>query len=159
MLGGPSTTVQDFGRRGTQRDGVPESGAMDVHAARIANLLVGNAEDAALLESTLAGPALLFTQATVVALGGGDFGANVDGEPLAPWHAVPLRAGATLALGNARRDCRAYVAIAGGVNVPLVLGSRSTFLPGRFGGLEGRGRVGVPAASVGISCQVRITRS
>ena len=139
VLGGPSTTVQDLGRRGTQRDGVPESGAMDVQAARIANLLVGNDEDAAVLESTLAGPTLLFTQATVVALGGGDFGATVDGEPLAPWHAVPLCAGATLSLGNARRGCRAYVAIAGGVNVPCVLGSRSTFLPGRFGGFEGRG--------------------
>ncbi len=139
VLGGPSTTVQDLGRRGTQRDGVPESGAMDIHAARIANLLVGNAEDAAVLESTLAGPALLFMQATGVALGGSDFGATVDGEPLAPWHAMPMRAGSTLTLGNAQRGCRAYVAIAGGVNVPLVLGSRSTFLPGRFGGFEGRG--------------------
>ena len=139
VLGGPSTTVQDLGRRGTQHDGVPESGAMDAHAARLANLLVGNSENAAVLEATLAGPALVFTEATAVALGGGDFGATVDGEPLAPWHATSLRAGATLTLGNARSGCRAYVAIAGGVHVPVVLGSRSTFLPGRFGGFEGRG--------------------
>ena len=138
VLGGPATTVQDLGRRGTQRDGVPESGAMDGHAVRLANLLVGNGEDAAVLESTLAGPALLFGRAAVVALGGGDFGATVDGEPLAPWHAVPLHAGTTLTLGNARRGCRAYVAVAGGVGVPMVLGSRSTYSSGRFGGFDGR---------------------
>ena len=138
VLGGPSTTVQDLGRRGAQCDGVPESGAMDPVAARIANLLVGNDENAAVLESTLAGPALIFEQATVVALGGGDFGATVDGERFAPWHACAVRAGATLALGNARRGCRAYIAVSGGIGVPVMLGSRSTCLPARFGGHEGR---------------------
>ena len=138
VLGGPSTTVQDLGRRGVQGDGVPESGAMDLVAARITNLLVGNAECAALIESTLAGPALLFEHDTVVALGGGDFGATLDGEPVAPWHAFPVRAGATLALGNARQGCRAYIAVAGGVDVPPVLGARSTCLPARFGGYDGR---------------------
>jgi antagonist of KipI len=111
---------------------------MDVVAARIANLLVGNDERAAVIESTLAGPALLFDSDTTVALGGGDFGATVDGEPVAPWHAFPVRAGATLALGNARQGCRAYIAVAGGVDVPCVLGARSTCLPARFGGHEGR---------------------
>lgn len=138
VLGGPSTTVQDLGRRGMQHDGVPESGAMDTMAARIANLLAGNEEDAALLESTLAGPALLFSNAAVVALGGGDFGATLDGEPVSPWHAFPVRPGATLALGNARSGCRAYIAIAGGIDVPVVLGSRSSCIPARFGGFEGR---------------------
>lgn len=138
VLGGPSTTVQDLGRRGVQRDGVPESGAMDAVAARIANLLVGNDERAAVLESTLAGPALLFERAATVALGGGDFAATLDGEPVHPWHAFPVRAGATLTLGNARHGCRAYIAIAGGIDVPVVLGSRSTCLPARFGGHEGR---------------------
>jgi antagonist of KipI len=138
VLGGPSTTVQDLGRRGLQHEGVPEGGAMDTVAARIANLLVGNEENAALLESTLAGPALLFSNAAIVALGGGDFGATLDGEPVAPWHAFPVRPGATLALGNARSGCRAYIAIAGGIDVPVVLGSRSTCMPARFGGFEGR---------------------
>jgi antagonist of KipI len=138
LLGGPLTTIQDLGRRGAQRDGVPEGGAMDTVAARIANLLVGNDEHAAVLESTLAGPALLFERAAVVALGGGDFAATLDGEPMHPWHAFPVRAGATLALGNARHGCRAYIAIGGGIDVPLVLGSRSTCLPARFGGHEGR---------------------
>lgn len=138
VLGGPSTTVQDLGRHGRQCEGVPESGAMDTVAARIANLLVGNEENAALLESTLAGPALLFSNAATVALGGGDFGATLDGEPVAPWHAFPVRPGATLALGNARSGCRAYIAIAGGIDVPIVLGSRSTCTLARFGGFEGR---------------------
>jgi antagonist of KipI len=138
VLGGPLTTVQDLGRHGRQGEGVPESGAMDIVAARIANLLVGNDERAAVIESTLAGPALLFDSDTSVALGGADFGATLDGEPVAPWHAFPVRAGATLALGNARRGCRAYVAIAGGVDVPCVLGAKSTCLPARFGGHEGR---------------------
>lgn len=138
VLGGPLTTVQDLGRRGRQADGVPESGAMDPVAARIANLLVGNDEGAALIESTLAGPALLFERETSIALGGGDFGATLDGEPVAPWHAFPVRAGATLALGNARQGCRAYIAVAGGVEVPCVLGAKSTCLPARFGGYDGR---------------------
>lgn len=138
VLGGPLTTVQDLGRHGRQGDGVPESGAMDVVAARIANLLIGNDERAAVIESTLAGPALLFESDTTVALGGGDFGATVDGQPVAPWHAFPVPAGVTLALGNARHGCRAYVAIAGGVDVPCVLGAKSTCLPARFGGHEGR---------------------
>ena len=137
VLGGPSTTVQDLGRR-AQRDGVPECGAMDSHAARLANLLVGNREDSAVLETTLAGPAVVFQRATALALGGGDFGASLAGESIAPWHAVPVRAGATLTLGKAQRGCRACIAIAGGIDVPAVLGSRSTFLPGRFGGFEGR---------------------
>ena len=137
LLGGPSTTVQDLGRR-AQRDGVPESGAMDAHAARLANLLVGNPEDAAVLETTLAGPALVFLRATSVALGGADFGASIDGEPLAPWHSVPVREGSTLTLGRASGGCRACIAIAGGIDVPIVLGSRSTFVPGKFGGFEGR---------------------
>lgn len=138
MFGGPSTTVQDLGRFGLQGFGVPESGAMDTHAARLVNLLVGNSEDAALLEATLAGPALLFEHAAVIALGGGDFGATLDDLPLPPWHAVPVRAGATLTLGPVRTGCRAYIAVAGGVAVPRVLGSCSTCLPARFGGFDGR---------------------
>jgi antagonist of KipI len=138
VLGGPLTTVQDLGRRGSQGNGVPEGGAMDLVAARITNLLAGNDQRDAVIESTLAGPALLFECATTVALGGGDFGATLDGEPVEPWHAFPVRAGATLALGNARHGCRAYVAIAGGVDVPCILGARSTCLPARFGGHDGR---------------------
>ncbi|HEX2779922.1 MAG TPA: biotin-dependent carboxyltransferase family protein [Gemmatimonadaceae bacterium] len=138
LRAGALTTIQDLGRLGHQREGVPEAGAMDAHAARLANLLVGNLESAALLEATLLGPALRFAGATTVALGGADFGATLDGEALAPWRAVAVSAGATLELGAARDGCRAYIAIAGGIEVPAVLGSRSTYLPAAIGGLDGR---------------------
>jgi len=132
------TTVQDLGRSGHQHDGVPESGAMDTHAARLANLLVGNDEGAAVLEATLAGPTLVFERATMFAIGGADFGARLDGEPIVPLRTRHAKAGTTLELGAARTGCRAYVAMAGGIDVPIVLGSRSTYLPAAFGGYEGR---------------------
>jgi antagonist of KipI len=137
------TTVQDTGRRGHQHVGVPEGGAMDVHAARLANLLVGNDDTAAVLEATLTGPLLVFDRECNVALGGADFGARLDGETLPPWRSVRARAGATLDVVAPRHDvphggCRAYVAIDGGIDVPVVLGSRSTCLVAGFGGMNGR---------------------
>lgn len=138
LRAGQLTTVQDLGRPGWQHDGVPECGAMDAWAARLANLLAGNAEDAALLEVTLTGPTLRFGGEGVIALGGADFGAVLDGASLAPWRSAPVRAGATLELGAAHDGCRAYLAVAGGIDVPLVLGSRSTCLAAAFGGHEGR---------------------
>lgn len=135
---GPHTTVQDLGRHGWQRDGVPVGGAMDDVAARIANWLVGNAADAALLEATLAGPAIEITADTIVAVTGADMDARVGGRLLPPWFAQPVRAGETLELGAARTGCRAYLAFAGGIDVPSVLGSRSTYARARLGGLEGR---------------------
>ena len=132
------TTIQDLGRHGHQHQGVPESGAMDTNAARIANLLVGNDDDAAVIEATLAGPTLVFERDTLLALGGADFGARLDGESLPPWRSRQARAGATLELGAARTGCRGYIAFAGGVDVPLVLGSRGTYLPAGFGGFRGR---------------------
>ncbi|HEX8849076.1 MAG TPA: biotin-dependent carboxyltransferase family protein [Gemmatimonadaceae bacterium] len=138
LRAGQLTTVQDLGRHRWQHDGVPECGAMDSWAARLANLLVGNAEDAALLELTLTGPSLRFRRAATIALGGADFGALLDGAPLAPWHSARVSAGSTLELGAASGGCRGYLALAGGIEVPLVLGSRSTCLAAAFGGHEGR---------------------
>lgn len=138
LRAGAMTTVQDLGRRGHQHEGVPESGAMDAHAARLANLLVGNPETAAVLEVTLAGPSLRFDAPSTIALGGGDFGAMLDGAALAPWRTAGVKPGATLELGGAREGCRAYLAVAGGIDVPTVLGSRSTYLPAALGGIEGR---------------------
>lgn len=135
---GQLTTVQDLGRTGHQHDGVPESGAMDRHSARLANMLAGNDDDAALLEVTFTGPTLRFTRAGTVALGGADFSAALDGESVAPWRAVPAPAGSTLSLGAARDGCRAWIAVSGGIDVPTVLGSRSTCLVAAFGGFEGR---------------------
>jgi antagonist of KipI len=132
------TTVQDAGRRGHQREGVPEGGAMDPFALRVANLLVGNREGDAALEITLTGPMLHFESGTLVALAGAELGATVAGQELSPWRAVWIPAGSTLSFRGPGTGCRVYLAVAGGLAVPEVLGSRSTFVRARLGGLEGR---------------------
>lgn len=126
------TTVQDLGRPGNRAAGVPVSGAADVFAARVANLLVGNSEDAAVLECTLIGPELRFEEEVVIAVAGAEF------EGVEMWKPVAVRAGETLRLGRVRRGCRGYVAVRGGIDVAPILGSRSTCLRGRFGGVKGR---------------------
>lgn len=138
IAGGLQTTVQDLGRPATQRQGVPAGGAMDRIALRVGNVLVGNDEGAAALEATLIGPTLAFDHPTLVAITGADLGATVDHEPLPAWHCALVQAGATMRFGAPARGCRAYVAIAGGIDVPVVFGSRSTYLRAEFGGLEGR---------------------
>ena len=138
VSGGLQTTVQDLGRPASQRQGVPAGGAMDRAALRAGNALVGNDERAAVLEATLIGPSLTFDHPTLVAIAGGDLGATVDHEPLPTWHPALVQAGATIRFGAPRRGCRAYVAVAGGIDVPVVFGSRSTYLRAEFGGHEGR---------------------
>jgi antagonist of KipI len=132
------TTVQDLGRPGFRDQGVPVGGAADAVALRVANLLVGNPQSAAGVEMTLAGPRLHFTRDTLIALGGAEMDAELDGAPVGFWRPVRVRAGATLDVGGARAGCRAYLTCAGGIDVPPVLGSRSTYSPARFGGLDGR---------------------
>ncbi len=136
--GGPLTTVQDLGRYGYQRYGLPVSGALDPFALRIANLLAGNDEGAAGLEMTMAGPELLFLADTVVALTGAELRPRLDGRPVPTWEAFAVPRGATLACGPMRTGVRAYLAATGGIDVPVVLGSRSTYLRSRLGGVEGR---------------------
>lgn len=111
---------------------------MDRLACRAANLLVGNPETAAVLETTLIGPAIRFDQETLIALTGGDLAAAVDGAPVGNWRPVLVPAGGVLRFAQPRVGCRAYVAVAGGVDVPLVFESRATYLRGGFGGFEGR---------------------
>jgi antagonist of KipI len=135
---GPQTTVQDLGRPGLQRVGVSVGGAMDTVALRVANLLVGNAEGAAGLEMTLLGPTLAFEEDALFALGGADLGATLDGRPLPCWRAVAARKGSELAFSGARTGCRTYLALAGGLAVPEVLGGRGTDLKAGYGGLGGR---------------------
>jgi antagonist of KipI len=125
------TTIQDLGRPGHRASGVPLSGAADPEALRLANRLVGNREAAAALEVTLLGPDLRFDRDAMVAVAGAVF-------PGVPWgRAVRVSAGETLALGHAVSGCRGVLAIAGGVAAEPVLGSRSTFVPARLGGLRG----------------------
>ena len=136
--GGFFTTVQDLGRYGYQRYGVPVSGAMDLFALRAANLLTGTDEGAAALEMTLQGPRLRFVSDTVIALTGADLDPRVDGWPVPMWRATAVAEGAVLSFGGPRIGLRTYLAVAGGIEVPLVLGSRSTFTASGLGGFEGR---------------------
>lgn len=132
------TTVQDRGRYGYQRFGVPVSGAMDEFALRAANLLVGNDQSAACLEMTVLGPTARFLRDARIAVTGGDLTANLNGEPLPRWQAVDVARDSELGFRNMRDGMRAYLAVAGGIDVPLVMGSRSTYLPSGIGGFDGR---------------------
>jgi antagonist of KipI len=138
VSGGLQTTVQDLGRAHTQRHAVPVGGAMDTMALRLANLLVGNEEADAGLEATLIGPALEFDAPTLIAICGADLTATIDSVPLGRWRAVLAPAGVTLRFARPESGCRAYVAFAGGIDVPEVFGSRATYLRGAFGGVDGR---------------------
>ena len=132
------TTVQDLGRYGYQRYGVPVSGALDQFALRVANLLVGNADGNAGLEMTFIGPRLRFLTDTVIAVTGGDLGPLVDNQPIPCWQSVAVSRGGVLSFSGPRDGIRAYLAVAGGIDVPPVLGSRSTYTRSKLGGLAGR---------------------
>ncbi len=124
---GPLTTLQDAGRPGSAHLGIGRAGAADLPALRLANALVGNPDDACVLEMTLAGPTLVFHEPGVVALTGAPLpAARVDDAPLPMWHACAIAAGARLTLGPMRTGCRSYLAVGGGIDVPPWRGSRST---------------------------------
>lgn len=135
------TTIQDRGRWGYQTSGVPVAGPMDMDSHDAANAAVGNPPDAATLEVTLTGPELRFDHDAVVAVAGADIGSSVDAAPLPGGTPCPVRSGSTLRFGERRRGARAYVAFAGGIDVPLVLGSRATHVLSGHGGLGGRALV------------------
>jgi urea carboxylase len=137
---GTQTTIQDHpGRVGYWAVGVPPSGPMDALSFRLANRAVGNGADAAGLEITLTGPTLKFNAEAVICLTGAEMAATLDGAPVPFRRPVTVRAGARLRIGTVTgAGCRAYLAVAGGFDVPEYLGSRSTFTLGRFGGHGGR---------------------
>ena len=135
---GLETSVQDFpGRYGFWEQGFPPSGPFDMWSFRLANLLVGNAEDAAGLEIQFLGPTLRFEHEAVIALTGAVMAPKLDGVPLPQWESVHARAGAVLETGFARIGARAYLAVAGGIDTAPVLGSRATFHMAGVGGMEG----------------------
>ncbi|MBI4636609.1 MAG: biotin-dependent carboxyltransferase [Candidatus Rokubacteria bacterium] len=135
---GPQTTVQDGGRPGHLRYGIPPSGPMDRAAFVLANRLAGNDGGTAALESTLAGPRFETDAPCAIAVTGAEVEVTVNGDPAPRWTTLPLRAGDVVRLGPARTGVRAYIAFSGGVDVRPVLGSRATYLRGRLGGVEGR---------------------
>ena len=124
---GLATSVQDRGRQGYYHLGIPPSGALDQYALAAANLLVGNPEDAAVLECTLMGPELRFTRAAVIAVTGATMTPKIDGQAQACNTALAVPAGARLSFDFVQAGARACLAIAGGIDVPEVLGSRSTY--------------------------------
>lgn len=132
------SSIQDLGRYGYQRYGVIVSGAMDHFALRIANILVGNDENEAALEITILGPTLQFEQATMIAICGGDFNAEINGQAIPLWRQISLQRNAILSLSNCSNGCRAYVAVAGGFDIEPVMNSRSTYLRAEIGGFHGR---------------------
>lgn len=135
---GMATTVQDLGRYGYAHLGISPAGAADALSFRLANRLAGNDDNAPALEMTLIGAALQFDEATVVAVAGAPCAIEVDGAPARHGAAIHLGAGSMLKCGQMTRGARAYLAIQGGIDVPLVMGSASTFLGAQFGGWEGR---------------------
>jgi antagonist of KipI len=135
---GMFTTVQDLGRWGFQSRGVPTSGALDWYSHRTANHLVGNDEGAATLEATLTGPQIRFEADALFVIAGAHFRLSLDDAPIHMNCAVEARAGAVLRFGERVQGARAYIAVAGGIDVPEVLGSRSTHVVTGMGGFEGR---------------------
>ena len=135
---GLSTTVQDLGRPGYYHIGIPTSGGMDMLSLAAANLLVGNDAGAAVLEAVFMAPELEFTADATVAVTGADLPPKVDGQEQAGWTAFKVKKGQVLSFGFLKKGARGYIAVSGGIDVPVVLGSRSTYTLGALGGFEGR---------------------
>jgi len=135
---GMLTTIQDMGRYGYQETGMAVSGVMDTRSTALANILVGNEETEGVLEVTIMGPTIEFTADNIIAITGGDLGAALDGKELPRYEAVLVKAGQTLSFAMPKSGARAYVAFAGGLDVPVVMGSKSTNLKSKIGGFEGR---------------------
>ncbi len=136
---GPLATIQDLGRVGWQRFGVVVAGALDMFSMRAANALVGNPPGAAAIEFTILGGRYeVDAPAARLAVTGGDFALAIDGRPIPAWRSFILRAGEVLTIGKATDALRGYLAVAGGIDVPPVLGSRSTHVRSGIGGWQGR---------------------
>ena len=135
---GIMTSIQDLGRPGYYHLGIPMGGAMDRLALRAGNRLVGNDEGAAGLEAVFLGPELVFREDTVIAVCGAELPPRLDGEAQPTWTALPVRRGQTLSFGFLERGARAVIAVAGGIDTPPALGSRSTYPIGALGGIDGR---------------------
>ncbi len=135
---GFATSVQDQGRPGYYNVGIPPSGALDLYSASAANLLVGNDISAAVLESAYMGPKLRFMEPGIIAVTGAKIPVKLNDQEAPQWESMPVQAGDVLSFGILQSGARIYIAIAGGVSVPEVLGSRSTYALGAFGGFQGR---------------------
>lgn len=136
--GGFLTTIQDAGRIGYQEAGVPVTGVMDIRSFKMANILVGNDDSQAVMEVTLMGPMAEFTSDNIIAVTGGNLGPKINGKDIPMYQAFPVKRGDNLSFMGIKGGSRAYVAFAGGLDLPLVMGSHSTHLKSKLGGYEGR---------------------
>lgn len=132
------TTIQDDGRRGYQSLGIPVSGAMDSYSHRMANLLVGNRLDAAVLEITLIGPVLEVENEAVISICGADMTPSLNGERMPMWTSISVKKNDIISFGRLVSGARAYIGVAGELSVPIVLGSQSTGTKASMGGYAGR---------------------
>ncbi len=135
---GPFTTVQDRGRYGYQRFGVPITGVLDGFAAQVANLLVGNSEDAAVLEFTFMGSEMVVLTAAEIAVTGAQMPVKLNGVPVPGWTCLGVQKNDVVTIGQAQAGCRGYLAVNGGFDVPMVMGSRSSYTGAKIGGMNGR---------------------
>lgn len=135
---GLQTTVQDLGRYGFREYGVSPSGAMDSYSLQMGNLLVGNVLGEAALEAPLIGPVLLALHDVSIAICGGNFTPKINNQEVPLWKCTVIKKGQTLSFGRVKEGARTYICVAGGIQVPFVLNSKSTYLSGKFGGLDGR---------------------
>ena len=145
------TTVQDLGRKGFRQFGMPVCGAVDANCLQAANILAGNAPGEAALELTMAGPEVEFGFSSVVGVTGAAMDPRINGRPTPMWQAVAVYPGDRLQFGWAQSGCRAYLAVAGGIDVPSVMGSKSTYIRGGIGGFKGRALVKGDCLPVGVS--------
>lgn len=157
LQSGGLATVQDLGRFGYQRYGVSPSGAMDWYALGAANLLVKNPSEAAGLEVGLASLALTATDACLIAVTGAGFELRLQGQLRPLWTALFVQAGWTIELDKTGGGCWAYLAVAGGIQTPPLLGSRATYWRGKFGGHEGRALQAGDTLSIGATSQAGVT--
>lgn len=136
--GGFLTTIQDKGRTGYQESGVTPSGAMDTRSFELANILVGNEENEGALEVTLMGPMFEFTSDNIIAVTGGNLGAKLNGKEIPMYQAILAKKGDVMSFMGIKTGSRAYVAFSGGLDIPVVMGSKSTHLKSKLGGFDGR---------------------
>ena len=132
------STIQDRGRFGYLQFGIPRCGAVDAFAYSVSNLLVGNGVDQAVLEVTVFGPVLNIIEDGVIAITGADLSSHLNDSLLPLWESVAVKRGDKLTFKGPKNGCRAYIAVGGGVDLPLVMGSRSTYVGGNIGGIDGR---------------------
>jgi biotin-dependent carboxylase-like uncharacterized protein len=135
---GAYTTIQDRGRFDYQQYGVPVCGVADSFSYRVANALVGNSQGQAVLEATVFGPTLKVLNQGLIAVTGGNLSSFLNNAPLPMWESVTIRPGDMIQFKGVKGGCRAYIAVAGGIDVPIVMGSRSTYVAGKIGGIDGR---------------------